>query len=670
MKLVNIIAVGFLTSANLLCLSVVQAANNGTPASSAIPERREFPVDRQVDPCNDFHAYACGPVERSFKLRDDRSSHTFAFNDSAERLLEKKMSFFKNIQTEAKLGPRELQFKNFYLACMNEATGASDETRALKNMLTELNSVTNARAFVASQIRGLKNGSGSLIDFDSGSNMTDPTIHDIALMIKLMNLPEHSYYENAELMAEYQRLIVDFFRIFSPGLAEEKYVARANNLINLEREFVKIYPLPEQERDLWNEKKEESISEFQARYPNLPVAELMKRVPQHLKVTNPLGMVLDFVNKKMTDQNLSTFKDFFAYAQGSALIDESHPEFFAKKFAFSHKYLGGPKSRPARQERCTKMAMKTFKMEVDSFLIGRIFPNFPEKKVEQIAEAIRQSIIGGLQENTWLSPAAREEAIQKITVAKLFLVKPKNAQEWNFRPIRQYSQTNKLDNLALLAKTDLEKKLSELKGPVNQVAWQMGPLTVNAYYSPSANSFVLPIGILQYPFFNPDGSLAENLGGLGAVFAHELGHGIDDQGSKFDSNGSLNQWLSDSDLSYFAAKKEMIRAQFDKIGHNGKLTMGENIADLVGLTFAYRAAFPNNDGTLEDKKALFLSWARVWCDVSLPKQIELSLKSDPHALGWARINEQVKHQKGFAEAYQCPANSPMSLPDQERLKVW
>ena len=178
------------------------------------------------------------------------------------------------------------------------------------------------------------------------------------------------------------------------------------------------------------------------------------------------------------------------------------------------------------------------------------------------------------------------------------------------------------------------------------------------------------MGILQYPFFNPEGDIIENLGAVGAVIGHELGHGIDDQGSRYDEDGKLKQWMTMKDLKEFSSRGYKMIEQFNKVGHNGVLTLGENIGDLVGLTFAYQAAFPENNPSVEDQKKLFVAYGRLWCGVARPKAEESQLKTDPHALGWARINEQVKHQKAFAQAFNCKKGDKMTLSDDERIKIW
>lgn len=161
-----------------------------------------------------------------------------------------------------------------------------------------------------------------------------------------------------------------------------------------------------------------------------------------------------------------------------------------------------------------------------------------------------------------------------------------------------------------------------------------------------------------------------NLGAVGSVIGHELGHGIDDQGSKYDDQGRFHQWLSDEDLTAFRQRSDHLADLFATAGMNGKLTLGENIGDLVGVTFAYGTAFPDGKGSLEAKRAFFTQYARNWCGVMRPKDLELRLKTDPHSPFFARVNEQVKHQPGFQEAFGCKAGDPMVLSDQDRVKIW
>jgi len=242
--------------------------------------------------------------------------------------------------------------------------------------------------------------------------------------------------------------------------------------------------------------------------------------------------------------------------------------------------------------------------------------------------------------------------------------------QWHFNPIVAYSPTEPITNYEKLGIAMQQRTLDELKTKRDSSIWDMGPLTVNAYYSSDDNKFVMPIGILQYPFYDPNLPLEVNLGSVGAVIGHELGHGIDDQGAQFDAEGRLKQWMTDNDVKNFKSRGHNFEKQFNRIGHNGKLTLGENIGDLTGVTFAYRAAFPDGKGTDEMKRAFFLQYARVWCGVMLPKQKEMRLKTDSHSLGWARVNQQMKNQPDFAKAFQCKAKDAMVLPEKDIVRIW
>lgn len=654
-----------------LLVSFVALASEIPPQpSSEIPAKREFPLNTDVNPCEDFHKYVCSKAEAAFKLRDDRSRHTFSFNDSAERILTAKMNFLAHIGQQKKLNARTEQIRDTYLACMNEKTGVESEKKEVKRILDEVSALKNVSDFEKFQISQLEKGQDSLLSFDAYSNQDNPKINDMFVFVELMNLPENSYYDNAELMTDYRKLVINFFKVIEPGLSDEKAATRADRMIKLEKEFVKIYPVPAVRRQRWSQKRQEKQADFLAKYPNLQLADFFKKTPKTSLISNSLPEALEFYNKALTADNFEALKDFYLYAAVSPILDDSNPDFFNQKFSFNNKFLGGPVKRSERGERCTKKVMWTFTKELDQALVKKMFPHFPTAKFKQVVDRIRQSIIAGMKKNTWLEPATRDKAILKIEKAKLYLVKPETAKQWDFVPVRKYSQTNRLENQYTFQKAILDKKIKSLKDGANLEAWDMGPLTVNAYYDPSANKFVMPMGILQYPFFNPDGDLIENLGAVGAVAGHELGHGIDDQGARYDENGQLKQWMTMKDLKEFSERGHRLVEFFNKAGHNGELTLGENIGDLVGLTFAYQAAFPDGKAKPEDERRLYIAYGRLWCGVARPKAEEEQLKTDPHALGWARINEQVKHQKAFSEAFGCKAGDKMYLPDDQRVKIW
>lgn len=665
------IGIGLIFSAlTIIPITYASQAKEVMP-SSEIPEKREYPLNEKANPCDDFHKYVCSPVEASFKLRDDRSAHYFAFEDSDERLLEKKKSFFKNIDQEKKLSSRSLQMKQYYKACMNE-TGAAVEERALvSQLIKDLEQIKSVEDYVKFNKENMLNEKWTFINYDLGPNIDNPKIYDLMFDLGFMFLPEHSYYDNHELLNAYRDLIVDFFVTVYPEGSKDEFKKRAQAVIDFEKRFKATYPMPAEFRKRWTEPRYVSREEFLKRTSAIGLDQfIIKNIPKKTLIRDFIPESFEFAQKELKNENLQVLKDLYFFRSARGFMDDAYPELFKKRMEFSYKFLGGPPTRPDRQERCTTSVMGSFNRELDLEMLPRLFPKFPKDKMMIVANRLRKSIIDGLKTNSWLSAQGKAGAIAKIEKAKLQLIQPYTAREWDFKPIQNYSSEKPYHNGKLLAMQGHKRNMQHFREGVNQEAWGMGPLTVNAYYSPDKNKFVMPIGILQYPFFVPEGDVVENLGAVGAVVAHELGHAIDDEGSKFDDQGRLKQWMTEDDVRNFKERGQRMVEQFNKIGHNGELTLGENTADLVGLTFAYKAAFPDGKGSIEDKKKFFVAFGRLWCGVAREKMKEMLLKTDPHSLGYARINEQVKHQPGFTEAFSCQAKNKLYLSEKDRIQIW
>lgn len=667
----KVIALVFVFCSMSCSVSPSDTAKSPVAPSSAIPEKRLFPTDDKVNPCDDFNAYVCGPVERSFKLREDRSSHTFSFDDSNERILEKKKEFFLKINEQNNLSARSQQLKDYYLACMNESNSIQEEKALVQELKASIAKISNIDQFLKLNADNLSNEKWTFMGFGILPNIHNPKIYDVAFDVGFMFLPEHSYYEDKNLLTAYQKLIADFFDTLYPEGQHEDHMNRAQAIIDFEKRFTQTYPKPEQFRERYTEPRYVDRNAFLKRTSRYKWDKFItKNIPSNVKIRDFIPESFDFTQAELKAENLNVLKDIYIFRSARQFMDDAYPELYKKRMEFSHKYLGGSPERPPRQERCTMSVMGSFGRELDQVMIDQMFPNFPKEKMVQVTKKLRQSILNGIKENTWLSAESKKGALKKIKSAKLQIIQPNTDKEWDFKDVQKYSSEFPYENDKKLALLLHKRTFKKLKEGVNQEAWGMGPLTVNAYYSPDANKFVMPIGILQYPFFVAEGDVIENLGAVGTVVAHELGHAIDDEGSKFNFEGKLKQWMTDEDVKKFKNHGERLIDYFNKAGHNGKLTQGENVADLVGVTFSYDAAFPKGEGKVDDKKKFFTAYGRLWCGVMREKAKEMQLKTDPHSLGYARINEQVKHQPGFIEAFSCKPGDKLYLEPKDQVKIW
>lgn len=641
--------------------------NTKVEPSSEIPARREFPLNTKADPCKNFYEYACSKVNESFKLREDRSSHTFSFSDSAERILEAKKTFLKELTVSTKKpSARGKLLRTIYNACMDEEAQKKEERGLVEKTFKEIGELKTNHELQAYLSDKILSKDFAFINVDSIANLDDPEWDDVYVIADLQSLPERSYYDKPEVVKDLEGLMVAFFKTVNPQDAE----ARAKAVLAFEKEFSQTYPLPAEFRDLVSKKTDVPRDALFKNYPNFQLPSVFRFVPPKTKIRNLTPANFEFLNKALNEKPLQVLKDVYAFHSLLDVLDDAYPEFFKLRFEFSKKHVGGPNVRADRQERCTKLVMSRFGREFDAELLPLMFPNFPQEKVVQLAEKIRASLLKGIENNKWLSNEGRTAALNKMKVAKLQLVKPTRDEDWDFNPPAKYSEKTPLENIRTLSLNLTKKMLRELNQQRNRTRWGMSPLTVNAYYSASDNKFVLPIGILQYPFYDPNLPERINMAAMGTVVGHELGHGIDDKGSRYDEKGRLKQWMTDTDINTFRERGARLGGQFSKAGQNPELTMGENVADLVGLTFSYDAAFPGGVGDVNEKREFFTQYGRLWCNVARPKYKEMLVKVDSHSLGENRVNEQVKHQPAFAEAFQCKAGSPMTLKSEDVVRIW
>lgn len=636
--------------------------------SSEIPAKREFPLNPAINPCDDLYGYACSKVIESFKLRPDRAMHVFSFSDSSERILNFKKKYFVSLSKIEPQNKKEEMLKNTYVACMNAESSAIDERNHVKTTLKNLSYLKNKEDLFSFLAKRMTLPDAGSVRFENIPNQDNPTVWDILLVTPYMTAPEKSYYEKAEYIQDDLKLKEKFFR----EIKEADPKAAAKVVSDLERDLAKVFPTPVEIRDRVSQNFYMSREDFLKKYPHLKLDVFFSRVPSTVKVRNLMPEAFEMLNKKLEEMSLQDLKRVYVYFALGEMLDDSAPSYIQARVDFKAKHLGGPKKRAVRAERCTKLAMNQFARELDFILIPQIFPHFPTETVTALSEKIRSSILASLNENKWLSAQGKKEAINKMKNARLQLVQPETEKDWNFNYEGDYKPNTRVQNSIQYGTLSLQKDLDQLSQPTLSTVWDMSPLTVNAYYTPSYNKFVLPISILQYPFFSADQPMEVNLAAIGTVIGHELGHGIDDQGSKYDQQGQLRRWLTDSDLKKFTDLTKPLVDQFGKIGHNGSLTLGENIGDLVGLSASYRAAFPN--GYQEKDKKLnqdfFVQYARAWCETQTASMQERRLKSDPHALGMARANEQMKHQPAFSKAFSCKAGDKLVLPENEMVKIW
>jgi putative endopeptidase len=366
------------------------------------------------------------------------------------------------------------------------------------------------------------------------------------------------------------------------------------------------------------------------------------------------------------------------------VVDDAAPSlssaFVNENFRFNQQLTGAKELLP-RWKRCLQATDAALGEALGQLYVEKTFgPEAKRRALEMVRnlEAALQDRLGRL---AWMSDATRKQALGKLAA---FQDKIGYPDKWrDYSALTVDARSPYVVNVMRAAQFARAYNLRKIGKPVDRGEWGMTPPTVNAYYNPSKNEIVFPAGILQPPFFDPKADDAVNYGGMGAVIGHEMTHGFDDQGRQFDAQGNLRDWWTPADAEQYKTRATLVANQFDQyvsvdtLKVNGKLTLGENIADLGGLTIAYAALQkalegkprPTIDGFTPEQR-FFLAWAQIWRNNTRPEYARMLVTVDPHSPGKWRVNGPLGNMPEFAKAFGCKAGDPMVRSDSLRAQIW
>ncbi len=357
-------------------------------------------------------------------------------------------------------------------------------------------------------------------------------------------------------------------------------------------------------------------------------------------------------------------------------------DFTNENFSFFGKTLSGTPELRERWKRAVSMIEGSLGEAVGKVYVQKYFPAEAKARMENLVANLIEAYRVSINELEWMSPDTKVKALEKLGKFRPKIGYP---DKWRDYSALQTTPDDLYGNVGRVVKFQRDHELSKIGKSVDRDEWHMAPQTVNAYYNPVMNEIVFPAAILQPPFFGLDHDDAVNYGGIGAVIGHEIGHGFDDQGSKYDGDGALNNWWSDSDRAAFEERTKALISQYDAlipeeapdVNVNGALTIGENIGDLGGLAIAYKAyqislqgkPSPVIDG-MSGEKRLMLSWAQVWRNKVRPEEMRRRIATDPHSPAEFRCNQILKNFTPFYEEFGVTETDALWLAEQSRVQIW
>jgi putative endopeptidase len=645
-------------------------------------------LDRSVSPCDNFYEFAVGGWLKSNPIPSDRPEWG-TFNklqdhnqDVLHQILEEAAK-----DTKAEPGSNWQKIGDYYASCMNESQIASAGLKPLDPELQRIAAIKDTEGLQSEIARLQKMGVNAGFYFSSEQDLKDSSKEIAGAGQGGLGLPDRQYYvdddaRSKQLRSEYVQHVTNMFKLVGDSPAEA--AKEANVVIDIETALAKVSTKREDLRDPDRNYHPMSVAELDQVTPHFSWSRYFREAGAPASVSMAdMGQPEFFkgLDAEIASVPIDNWKIYLRWHLIHAAAPALTEPVIEENFNFYGRTLTGAPQNLPRWRRCVESTDRELGEALGQYYVKRAFP--PEAKARALAMV--HNLIAALRDDLetlpWMSPTTRQKAIEKLGMIQLKIGYP---DKWRDYSAYKVVRGAYVENIFAGDRFEFARELNKIGKPVDRTEWEMTPPTVNAYYEPYMNEIVFPAGILQPPFFDFHADDAINYGGIGAVIGHEITHGFDDQGSKFDGHGNRVNWWTPDDLKNFEARGECIVKQFDAeevepgLHENGKLVEGESIADLGGMTIAYAAlqntlkgkpAPPKIDGFTADQR-FFLGWAQVWATNYRPEYARLIAKTNEHPLDKFRANAPLSNTPAFAHAFSCSEKSQMVRPEGARCRIW
>lgn len=526
-------------------------------------------------------------------------------------------------------------------------------------------------------------GISSPFGFYVYADAKNPDVNTMYMSQSGLGLPDRDYYlkdeeKFVEIRNAYQAYIKDILTLVDYDGAEQA----AEQVLALETQLAEIQWSRVESRNAdktYNKKTMDEVKELLGSF-NLgayteaaSLATVQDAVVRQPSYFESFGSMFDSVP-------LETWKHYLSLRLVNGFASALSEEINDRRFEFYGKVLNGTPEQEPRWKRGVGATDSALGEVLGQLYVAEYFPPEAKARMETLVDNLIKAYGESIKTGDWMSEDTKQKALEKLSKFTPYIGYP---SEWRDYSALEVTGDDLVGNYKRSSEFDYQESIEKIGEPVKEEDWGMTPQTVNAYYSPVRNEIVFPAGILQPPFFNMDAEDAVNYGGIGAVIGHELGHGFDDQGSKYDGDGNLQSWWTDADRAAFDERGAKLAAQYDSyepiegVFVNGKLTLGENIGDLAGLTIAYKAyvdSLAGQDSPVLDgytgEQRVFLGWAQVWQTKQRDEYTRNQVLSDPHSPAFYRVNGTVVNVPAFYEAFDVKQGDELYLPPEERVTIW
>ena len=661
----------------------VLRANSGRSDGGSGWGFSEANLDRTCKPCDDFNQFAMGGWMKNNPIPAEYPNW-----GSFTMLADRNQTVLRTIledagKANAAAGSNQQKIGDFYTSCMDTAAIDAAGLKPLAGDFAAIEHVKSASELQPLIARLQQTGAGYLFRFDSTQDLDDATQVIAEINQGGLGLPDRDYYtrtdeKSAQLRKDYEAHVAKMFVL--AGDPEEKAGTEAKAAMELETALAKASMSRVQMRDphaVWHKMTLPQLRELAPgweweayfRQRNAPeFAAINVSQPDFFKETNRL----------LKASPLNDWKSYLRWHVLHASATQLPDQFVQENFNFYGTKLSGTKQLQPRWKRCSQSVNRNLGEALGQVYVEKYFP--PDAKAH--AREMVMNLIAALKSDipalSWMSADTKKAALDKL---EAFQIKIGYPDKWRDYSALTVDKGSYLANERRAVAFEDARNLNKIGKPVDRGEWQMTPPTVNAYYDATMNEIVFPAGILQPPFYDPKADDAINYGGMGAAIGHEITHGFDDEGSQFDAKGNLRDWWTKEDRKNFDDRASCVQKQFDGyqvepgLHENGKLVLGESIADLGGLAISYAAYEKSIEGkrppTLDGftpEQRFFLGWAQVWGANMRPENARLMANTNEHPLPKFRTNGPLSNMELFAKAFGCKKGDAMVR--ETVCKIW
>lgn len=661
------------------------ASQPATAPSSQLVAINPADLDTSISPAADFYKYADDKWIASHPIPPDQTGWgTF------QELQQRSQQQLKGIADELLAEPNNVngyrqQVRDFYATATDAAKLNTEGARPLDPDLAAIAAMKTPADLVPVVTHLQLVGASPFFGVDISPDLKDSQKYAFYINQAGTLLPERGYYLNDDpdsrkIREAYREHIMRMFMLL--GQAEPAATASADTVLRIETSLAEKQMTPVQLRDpepQYNKMTTAKLAELAPAFDWTAYFRILG-IPQIKEVIVAQPDFLKRMNQLIKETSPADLQTYLRWHLISTAAPRLSDPFVEESFRFFGQTLAGAKQLKPRWQRAVEAENSVLPEAIGRLYVEKYFSPQAKQHINRLVDNIMAAYAQRIQSLDWMGPETKAKALVKLKAVQRKLGYPDKWRDYSALTINRDSY---VQNYFRARDFDMHYWLSKLFKPVDRTEWFMSPSTVNAYYNPTMNEIVFPAAILQPPFFNPNADDALNYGAIGAVIGHELTHGFDDQGRKFDAKGNMVNWWTPQDKERFEARTKKLVQQFDAcvvmddLHVNGQLTLGENIADLGGVTISFDAYHRSLGGKpapvingLSGDQRFFISYAFAWRDHRRPAVVRLLLRTDPHSPPRFRVDVPLSNLVGFYKAFDVKAGDAMYRAPGDRAEVW